>query len=69
MWTGVSQKRIATGKIELDNSTVKNSLLDFLRKEVIQPRTIRHADKIIVLRIEKEESRLKQLSNDNKPNL
>ena len=37
MWTGVSQKRIATGKIELDNSTVKNSLLDFLRKEVIQP--------------------------------
>ena len=24
-------------KIELDNSTVKNSLLDFLRKEVIQP--------------------------------
>ena len=37
MWTGVSQKRIATGKFELDNSTVKNSLLDFLRKEVIQP--------------------------------
>ena len=37
MWTGVSQKRIATGKIEFDNSTVKNSLLDFLRKEVIQP--------------------------------
>ena len=33
----VSQKRIATGKIELDNSTAKNSLLDFLRKEVIQP--------------------------------
>ena len=37
MWTGVSQKRIATGKFELDNSTVKNSLLDFLRKEVTQP--------------------------------
>ena len=39
MWTGVSQKRIATGKIllSIDNSTVKNSLLDFLRKEVIQP--------------------------------
>ena len=37
MWTGVSQKRIATGSIEFDNSTVKNSLLDFLRKEVIQP--------------------------------
>ena len=39
MWTGVSQKRIATGSIllSIDNSTVKNSLLDFLRKEVIQP--------------------------------
>ena len=37
MWTGVSQKRIATGSSEFDNSTVKNSLLDFLRKEVIQP--------------------------------
>ena len=39
MWTGVSQKRIATGNIllSIDNSTVKNSLLDFLRKEVIQP--------------------------------
>ena len=39
MWTGVSQKRIATGNIllSIDNSTAKNSLLDFLRKEVIQP--------------------------------
>ena len=37
MWTGVSQKRIATGKIELDNSTVTHTLLDFLRKELIQP--------------------------------
>ena len=39
MWTGVSQKRIATENIllSIDNSTVKNSLLDFLRKEVIQP--------------------------------
>ena len=39
MWTGVSQKRIATGNmlLSIDNSTVKNSLLDFLRKEVIQP--------------------------------
>ena len=39
MWTGVSQKRIATGNIllSIDNSTVKNSLLVFLRKEVIQP--------------------------------
>ena len=39
MWTGVSQKRIATGNIllSIDNSTVKTSLLDFLRKEVIQP--------------------------------
>ena len=39
MWTGVSQKRIATGNIllSIDNSTVKNSLLDVLRKEVIQP--------------------------------
>ena len=39
MWTGVSQKRIATGNIllSIDNSTVKNSLLDFLRKDVIQP--------------------------------
>ena len=39
MRTGVSQKRIATKNmlISIDNSTVKNSLLDFLRKEVIQP--------------------------------
>ena len=39
MWTGVSPKRIATRNfsLSLDNSTVKNSLLDFLRKEVIQP--------------------------------
>ena len=39
MGTGVSPKRIATGNIllSIDNSTVKNSLLDFLRKEVIQP--------------------------------
>ena len=39
MWTGVSQKRIATGNmlLSIDNSTVKNPLLDFLRKEVIQP--------------------------------
>ncbi len=39
MWTGVSQKRIATRNmlLSIDNSTVKNSLLDFLRKEVIQP--------------------------------
>ena len=41
MGTGVSPKRIDTrnGFIQffLDNSTVKNSLLDFLRKEVIQP--------------------------------
>ena len=39
MWTGVSQKRIATKNmlLSIDNSTVKNSLLDFLRKEVIQP--------------------------------
>ena len=39
MRTGVSQKRIATKNmlLTIDNSTVKNSLLDFLRKEVIQP--------------------------------
>ena len=39
MITGVSQKRIATKNmlLSIDNSTVKNSLLDFLRKEVIQP--------------------------------
>ena len=39
MRTGVSQKRIATKSmlLSIDNSTVKNSLLDFLRKEVIQP--------------------------------
>ena len=39
MGTGVSPERIATGNIllSIDNSTVKNSLLDFLRKEVIQP--------------------------------
>ena len=39
MGTGVSQKRIATKNmlLSIDNSTVKNSLLDFLRKEVIQP--------------------------------
>ena len=39
MRTGVSQKRIATKNmlLSIDNSTVKNSLLDFLRKEVIQP--------------------------------
>ena len=38
MRTGVSQKRIATKNmlLSIDNSTVKNSLLDFLRKEVIQ---------------------------------
>ena len=37
--SGVSQKRIATKNmlLSIDNSTVKNSLLDFLRKEVIQP--------------------------------
>ena len=39
MRTGVSQKRIATKNmlLSIDNSTVKDSLLDFLRKEVIQP--------------------------------
>ena len=39
MRTGVSQKRIATKNmlLSIDNSTAKNSLLDFLRKEVIQP--------------------------------
>ena len=39
MRTGVSQKRIATKNmlLSIDNSTVKNSLLDFLRKEVTQP--------------------------------
>ena len=39
MRTGVSQKRIATKSmlLSIENSTVKNSLLDFLRKEVIQP--------------------------------
>ena len=39
MRTGVSQKRIAAKNmlLSIDNSTVKNSLLDFLRKEVIQP--------------------------------
>ena len=39
MRTGVFQKRIATKNmlLSIDNSTVKNSLLDFLRKEVIQP--------------------------------
>ena len=39
MRTGVSQKRIATKNmlLSIDNSTVKNSLLDSLRKEVIQP--------------------------------
>ena len=39
MRTGVSQKRIATKNmlLSIDNSTVKTSLLDFLRKEVIQP--------------------------------
>ena len=39
MGTGVSPKRIATGNflLFLNNSTVKYSLLDFLRKEVIQP--------------------------------
>ena len=39
MRTGVSQKRIATKNmlLSIDNSTVKNSLLDFLRKDVIQP--------------------------------
>ena len=39
MRTGVSEKRIATKNmlLSIDNSTVKNSLLDFLRKEVIQP--------------------------------
>ena len=39
MRPGVSQKRIATKNmlLSIDNSTVKNSLLDFLRKEVIQP--------------------------------
>ena len=39
MRTGVSQKRITTKNmlLSIDNSTVKNSLLDFLRKEVIQP--------------------------------
>ena len=39
MRTGVSQNRIATKNmlLSIDNSTVKNSLLDFLRKEVIQP--------------------------------
>ena len=39
MRTGVSQKRIATKNmlLSIDNSTVKNALLDFLRKEVIQP--------------------------------
>ena len=39
MRTGVPQKRIATKSmlLSIDNSTVKNSLLDFLRKEVIQP--------------------------------
>ena len=33
------KKRIATKNmlLSIDNSTVKNSLLDFLRKEVIQP--------------------------------
>ena len=39
MGTGVSPQRIATKNmlLSIDNSTVKNSLLDFLRKEVIQP--------------------------------
>ena len=39
MGTGVPPKRIATGNFQLflNNSTVKYSLLDFLRKEVIQP--------------------------------
>ena len=46
MGTGVSPKRIATGNllvsfrtsfVLLDPSTVKYPLLDFLRKEVIQP--------------------------------
>ena len=39
MRTGVSQKRIATKNmlLSIDNSTAKNSLLDSLRKEVIQP--------------------------------
>ena len=39
MGTGVPPKRIATGNflLFLNNSTVKYSLLDFLRKEVIQP--------------------------------
>ena len=39
MRTGVSQNRIATKNmlLSIDNSTMKNSLLDFLRKEVIQP--------------------------------
>ena len=40
METGVSQKRIATRsfiQLSFDNSTVKYPLLDFLRKEVIQP--------------------------------
>ncbi len=44
MWTGVSpkahrhQKKFFDLLFHLfDNSTVKNSLLDFLRKEVIQP--------------------------------
>ena len=39
MGTGVSPDRIATKNmlLSIDNSTVKNSLLDFLRKEVIQP--------------------------------
>ena len=42
MRTGVSQKRIATKNmlLSIDNSTVKNSLLDFLRKEVIQPQVL-----------------------------
>ena len=36
---GCFPKRIATKNmlLSIDNSTVKNSLLDFLRKEVIQP--------------------------------
>ena len=39
MRTGVSPKRIDTGyfKLSIDNSTVKQPLLRFLRKEVIQP--------------------------------
>ena len=39
MRTGVSQKRIATKNmlLSIDNSTVKNSLTQSLRKEVIQP--------------------------------